>query len=238
MVNLLEKMVDGLAEWYGVAAPVGGRSGGPVGSLVRPLREREHLVERGLVGDEPAVREGRACPLDLFRRKLQGAGDPRERVVAQPGGVTDQDEEEVEEQLRSLKAFEVPVTDETVVEPAEGPWDLAKPVGTEDSFGDHTGEGTGGGLRDPSSLVSRRRSRVAKRELKTEATTTFVQNESCISAPGGLAKMGSSLFKTGTWSRIESCISARAFRPRSWRSLRRALSRVAISGCFWRYSVR
>ena len=42
-----------------------------------------------------------------------------QRVVAQASVITDQDEEEVEEDLSRLKAKKMVVTDQPVIEPAE-----------------------------------------------------------------------------------------------------------------------
>src|SRR5919109_836102 len=187
--------------------------------------QREHLVERLLVGNEAAGGERSAGALEVAGRELQVAGDRPEGVIAQPGGVAHEDEEEVEEQLRRLEALEVAIADEAMVKPAERRRHLSEPIGAEDTLDGHGGEGNGGGSRRRSSLEYRRGGLAAKCEPSIDIKTTSARIESCISAIGSLFRNGSSSLSTCSCSDIESCISAWASRACWWRSRRRELSR-------------
>jgi len=101
MRSLLEKSLKDLSDGTSLAAS---RHLGARARNAHFLGERKHLVERLPVGDEPALTEGRACELDLLRGKLEVARDRAKSIVAQPLTVTDQDEEEVQEDLVGLEA--------------------------------------------------------------------------------------------------------------------------------------
>ncbi len=59
-----------------------------------------------------------------------------QRVVAQASVITDQDEEEVEEDLSRLEAKKVVVADQSMIQPAERPRDLADSIRTQKSLRD------------------------------------------------------------------------------------------------------
>lgn len=104
----------------------GGKDGG--------FREGEHLKEVAVKGNQIFRNEGVSC-LDVFiETEVKQGDDPVIAVEGNPVVVTNQDEEEIEEQLLVGEALPEPIPQETVFNGGKAPFDPAHPFGEEGCF--------------------------------------------------------------------------------------------------------
>jgi len=135
MVFLLTKIFENLSE--GLGLPGRGRF------CAVPRRQREHLIQGGLVSNEAKVAEAASCLLELLGGEFEDFRYGAKRIVTDSVAVTDQHEEEVKEHLGGSEVFEVAVSQQAVVEPAERWGDFTDTLRSQDTFCNHGKKGRG-----------------------------------------------------------------------------------------------
>src|SRR5207249_11390799 len=98
------------------------------GGGYRVLRQSQHLVERFLVGDEIGLHQLLAGGRQLKRIHFQMLADGAVGVVAQPLGVGDRDQEQIQSPSTVVGAGKVIVADQPMVNPTEAGGNLAQPL--------------------------------------------------------------------------------------------------------------
>jgi hypothetical protein len=97
-------------------------------------RERKDLEGAAVKGQEVLFPESVSCQDEIIHTDPQKGGDCIIAVERQTTSVGDEHQEEVEQQFLVIEAVEETLSEETVLDEAEGAGDLTDPVGTKDDF--------------------------------------------------------------------------------------------------------
>jgi len=97
-------------------------------------RQREDLEGAAVKGQEILFPESVPCQDEFIHRDPQKGGDCIIAVERQTASVGDEHQEEVEQQFLVSEAVEETLSEEAVLDEAEGAGDLTDPAGTKDDF--------------------------------------------------------------------------------------------------------
>jgi hypothetical protein len=102
-----------------------------------PRGQGENLVERRLISHERPLDQSFPRLSQGSKIDLQEAGDSVIIIEAQSMAVGDSDQKKVEKDFHGREISDKSSCDETMIDPAEGAFDLSEPFGKENSFGLH-----------------------------------------------------------------------------------------------------